>query len=77
MPEISPAAEHLLAALSADPIDRERILTWASCGFNARRASRARPDLGKERTFQDAVKRHQSALAAALRAIFADSAPLR
>lgn len=70
MPE---SAEHLLAALSAEPRDKERILTWATCGFSCAAAARARPDLGAERTFQRTVDAYQEALAGALRAILAES----
>lgn len=71
MPDISPAAEHLLSALAADPIDRERILTWASCGFSCAAAARARRDLGSRRAFQRTIRRYEQSLAEALRTFLA------
>lgn len=64
MTNLPPAASALLCALSADPTDRERVLTWATCGFNCAAASRARPDLGSPDAFEDTRNRHAEAIAA-------------
>lgn len=55
-------------------IDRQRLEAWASCGFNARAAALAHPELGCERTFQYAVERHENTLVGLFRTILADSA---
>jgi hypothetical protein len=56
-----------LAALGASERDRERLVVWASCGFNARAAARCRPDLGGYKTFSRTRRRYQVALVALIR----------
>ncbi len=58
----------LLCALRASPRDGERLIVWASCGYNARRAARCRPDLGCRSTYSRAALRYQSALVELVRA---------
>ncbi len=55
--DLPPAAAALLTTLEADPLDQERLIVWATCGFNALAANRARPDLGSHDTFAEVAKR--------------------
>lgn len=60
--DLPPAAAALLATLEAEPLDQERLIVWASCGFNANAASRARPDLGSHDTFAEVATRFRGPL---------------
>lgn len=65
----------LVYALRASPRDAERLIVWASCGYNARRAAICRPDLGCRSTFSRTALRYRAALVELVRAGAQGKAP--